>query len=71
MDKEKLFESVRAKLMMVVSAVFVVLGALNGLFPELNVIHVDQEVLNMVVTGISWVVAAFIIGRSMRNTKTS
>lgn len=68
-EKEQMLESVRARVAGIVGAIVILVTALTGLFPDLKVIEVNQDMVELLVVAITALAGFFIIGRSIRNTK--
>lgn len=69
MEKEPFFESVRTKVAAVVGAAMIVFTALAGLFPELQVVEVNQDILDMLILAVTAIVCMIVYGRTHRNTR--
>ena len=68
-EKEKFFESLRAKITALFVAVAAVVAVLGGAFPDLNLPTLDMSVVTPVLNAIAAVVGVFIWARTQRNTK--
>lgn len=68
-DKEQMLESVRARVAGIVGAIVILVTALTGLFPDLKVIEVNQDMVELLIAAITALAGFFIIGRSIRNTR--
>jgi ribonuclease PH len=68
-EKEVLLESIRTRVAAIVGAIVVLITALTGLFPDLKVIEVNQDMVELLIAAITALAGFFIIGRSIRNTR--
>lgn len=71
MDKEKLIESVRARLTAVAVAVIAVITLFAGMFPELGLpVAIDIAVAEPFIRLTAYLVMALVTARTFRNTKS-